>query len=78
MQKYPICNSSVNLYHYQLGLSLAHPYRRVDGAVDDARVYKRALTPEEIQKNFTDKVGLGVRPTQKLAVTWGQIKVSKP
>ena len=62
----------------KLGFSTFHPYRRVDGAIDDARVYSRALTPKEMQKNFTDKVGLGVRPTRKLAVTWGQIKASKP
>ena len=62
----------------KFGFSQEHPYRRVDGAIDDARVYKRALTPEEMQKNFTDKVGLGVRPTRKLALTWGQIKASKP
>ena len=62
----------------KFGLSQEHPFLRVNGAIDEARVYKRALTAEEMQKNFTDKVGLGVRPTRKLALTWGQIKASKP
>ena len=60
----------------KIGFSQDHPYRSFIGPVDEVRVYKRALTPKEVQKNFTDKVGLGVRPTRKLAVTWGQIKVS--
>ena len=63
---------------FTIGFSLRHPYRSFIGPVDEVRVYKRALTPKEVQKNFEDKVGLGVRPTRKLALTWGQIKVSKP
>ena len=62
----------------KIGFRQELPFLRVNGSIDEARVYKRALTPEEIQSNFTDNQGLGVRPTRKLALTWGQIKVSKP
>ena len=46
------------------------------GLLDELRLYNRGLSQEEIENNL-DAVGLAVEPTQKLALTWGTIKVSK-
>lgn len=43
------------------------------GAVDEVRIYKKVLTPEEIKQNFESQ-GLAVQPTGKLSLTWGRIK----
>ena len=55
--------------------------RKVDGLafnglLDELRIYNRGLSQAEIEKNL-NAVGLAVEPTQKLAVTWGTIKMSK-
>ena len=47
------------------------------GAVDEVRIYKKVLTPEEIKQNFESK-GLAVQPTGKLSLTWGRIKTAQP
>ena len=44
------------------------------GLLDELRLYNRGLSQAEIENNF-DAVGLAVEPTQKLALTWGMIKV---
>ena len=46
------------------------------GLLDELRLYNRGLTQEEVENNL-DAVGLAVEPTQKLALTWGMIKISK-
>ena len=46
------------------------------GLLDELRLYNRGLSQEEIENNL-DAVGLAVEPTQKLALAWGTIKVSK-
>ena len=43
------------------------------GAVDEVRIYKKALTLEEVEQNFESQ-GLAVQPAGKLSLTWGQIK----
>ena len=45
------------------------------GAVDEVRIYKKVLTPEEIKQNFESQ-GLTVQPTGKLSLTWGRIKTA--
>ncbi len=47
-----------------------------NGLLDELRLYNRGLSQAEIEQN-RDAVGLAVEPTQKLALTWGMIKISK-
>ena len=47
-----------------------------DGLIDEVAVYNRALSENEISRNFAEN-GLAVQPTDKLAHTWGELKVSK-
>ena len=46
------------------------------GMVDEVRVYSRALSAEEVNQNMEAKV-ISVEPADKLAETWGNIKVSR-
>lgn len=47
------------------------------GIIDEVSIYNRALDADEIEHNRTAE-GLAVEPsTEKLALTWGQIKVSQ-
>lgn len=49
----------------------------IQGYVDEFRVYDRALTAVEVQKNMK-ATGLDVSPTSNhLSVTWGQIKARR-
>ncbi len=49
----------------------------IQGYVDEFRIYDRALTAAEVQKNMRAE-GLDVSPTSKhLSVTWGQIKARR-
>lgn len=46
------------------------------GMIDEVRVYKRALSEEEANKNYNAKSNsLAVKPEGKLALTWGNIKL---
>ena len=47
-----------------------------NGLLDELRLYNRGLSQEEIENNL-DAEGLAVDPTQKLALTWGGIKISR-
>jgi hypothetical protein len=46
------------------------------GCLDEIRVYKRALSEEEIENNFRAQ-GLAVESFGKVAITWGRIKDSR-
>ena len=46
------------------------------GLLDELRLYNRGLSQAEVEQNL-EAEGLAVEPTQKLALTWGAIKVSK-
>ena len=46
------------------------------GLVDELRLYKRGLSQAEVKKNMGAE-GLAVQPAQKLALTWGKMKVAK-
>ncbi len=47
------------------------------GLIDEVRVYSRALSETEIKSNYAAH-GLAVTgPNEKLALTWGRVKVSR-
>ena len=48
--------------------------RYFEGLIDEVGIYDRALTDDEIKKNFNSQ-GLAVSPQKKLAIAWGEIKV---
>lgn len=48
--------------------------RHFPGVIDEVRIYDRALTAEEVTRNFKSKVGLGVEPDDKLPLVWGFLK----
>ena len=50
--------------------------RYFEGLIDEVGIYDRALTDDEIERNFNAK-GLAVNPEKKLAIAWGEIKVSR-
>lgn len=47
------------------------------GIIDEVVIYDRALTGDEIKKNFQAKSGLAVEFRNKLAVRWGQLKTRR-
>ena len=47
------------------------------GLIDNVRIYNRGLSKDEIKQNFADKGISVVNSTDKLAITWGKIKVAK-
>lgn len=50
--------------------------RYFEGLIDEVGIYDRALTENEVKRNF-DAKGLAVSPQKKLAIAWGEIKVLK-
>ena len=44
------------------------------GAMDEVRIYNRALTDQEVQQNFESRGMAAVEGRDKLSVTWGVIK----
>ena len=50
--------------------------RYFEGLIDEVGIYDRALTEDEVERNFNAK-GLDVSPQKKLAIAWGKIKVSR-
>ena len=54
-----------------------HPTRMVslwNGTINEVGIYNRALSEEEVKQNFKPAA---VESTQKLAITWGDIKISR-
>ena len=47
------------------------------GAMDEVRVYSRALTEAEIRQNFASQGVAAVHPTGKLSLPWGKLKASQ-
>ena len=45
------------------------------GSLDEFRLWKKALTSNEIEENMTKDVSSAVRPADHLATTWAEIKV---
>jgi len=46
------------------------------GIIDEVRLYKRALSANEIKQNMNAE-GLAVIISKKLTLTWGEIKISR-
>jgi len=46
-----------------------------DGTIDEVSVYDRALSKAEVKQN--SRATLAIESTKKLAITWGDIKVSR-
>ena len=44
------------------------------GVFDEVRVYNRALSQDEVIRNFKSTTGLAVEHTQKLSTIWGALK----
>ena len=44
------------------------------GVFDEVRIYNRALSHDEVIRNFESGIGLGVEPVQKLPSVWGALK----
>lgn len=45
------------------------------GALDEVKIYNRALSADEVRRNYTATSQLAVvKPMDKLAITWGKIK----
>ena len=49
----------------------------VNAAIDEVRVYGKALSAEEVQQNFDARGTSAVDSADKLALTWGGIKTSR-
>lgn len=47
------------------------------GVFDEVRIYDRALTHEEIIRNYESGIGLSVEPIQKLSTVWGALKTKR-
>ena len=45
-----------------------------EGVFDEVRIYDRALTHEEVIRNYESSIGLGVEAAQKLPTVWGNLK----
>ena len=46
------------------------------GIIDEVLIYDRGLSEKEVQQNF-EAEGFAVNPNDKLAICWGEIKVSR-
>ncbi len=47
------------------------------GVFDEVRIYDRALTHEEVIRNYESGIGLSVAPIQKLSTVWGALKAKR-
>ncbi len=45
-----------------------------EGVFDEVRIYDRALTHEEVIRNYESGIGLGVEAVKKLPTVWGALK----
>ena len=44
--------------------------------IDEVSVYGKALSTDEVERNYTQPGGLAVNSAGKTALTWGTIKAS--
>jgi len=47
------------------------------GVFDEVRIYDRALTHEEVIRNYESGIGLSVEPIEKLSTVWGALKAKR-
>jgi hypothetical protein len=64
-----------NLTHIRIASE--HEGRYLPGLVDEVRIYKRALSEEEIKNNYRVTINTPVEIAGKLSLTWGTIKVER-
>ena len=50
---------------------------KFNGTIDEVRIYSRALSEGEVKQNMASGGLSAVDPADKLALTWGNVKVSK-
>ena len=48
-----------------------------EGVFDEVRIYDRALTHEEVIRNYESGIGLGVEAIEKLPTVWGALKARR-
>lgn len=48
-----------------------------NGAFDEVRIYDRALSQEEVIRNYRSGIGLGVEAVEKLPMVWGALKAQR-
>lgn len=46
------------------------------GAIDEVRIYNRALSQKEVTQNYESDRGLVVKPADKLSTVWGSLKMN--
>jgi hypothetical protein len=47
------------------------------GIIDEVGIYDKALSEKEIKQNYETKTFAAVNPNKKLAICWGEVKVSR-
>ncbi|MYF98912.1 LamG domain-containing protein [Candidatus Poribacteria bacterium] len=57
--------------------SMGEASRFFEGVFDEVRIYDRALTHEEVVRNYESGIGLGVEAVEKLPTVWGALKRSR-
>ena len=72
-------NIKTNNEDFWIGGHPLNPERNFLGIIDEVYIYNRALSEAEVTQNYESKVGIpfAVKPTGKLAFTWGKIKASE-
>ncbi len=48
-----------------------------NGVIDEAKIYNRALTKDEITQNYNSRSQLAVESDGKLTITWGKAKIQE-
>ena len=62
-----------NLTHVRIASE--HEGRYLPGIVDEVRIYKRALSADEVGRNFAVKTNtIAVVSANKLSIEWGMVK----
>ena len=67
--------TSTHTIGIQIGQRGVDGVNKFIGSLDEFRLWKKALTINEIQENMTKDVSSAVHPTDRLATTWADIRV---
>ena len=77
------CTSSNDIRPYTLPIFLGAVNHNgkasgfFQGVFDEVRIYDRALTEEEVIRNYESGIGLSVEPIEKLPTVWGALKARR-
>ena len=66
---------SGNNLSFKLGAD-SNAQNLLDGFIDEARIYNRAITEDEVNQNMVSEGPHAVNPADKVAGTWGDIKLA--